>query len=163
MPQAARGIAIVSGSKAWNLAGLKVALTVGGPEVTVLAELHEVVTHGANHLAVLAQTAAYSEGEGWLDQVLGELTDRRALLADLLAEELPQVRIAPSAATYLSWLDCSALGLDDPTQTFLDKGRVALAQGWRYDPLRGRQWARINHATSPEVLTEAVRRMAASL
>lgn len=163
VPQAARGIAIVSGSKAWNLAGLKVALAVAGSETGVLDGLHEVVTHGANHLAVLAQTAAYAEGEAWLDRVLEELAANRALLRDLVSTQLPHVRIAPSEATYLSWLDCSGLGLDDPTATFLTKGRVALADGWRYDPERGRQWARLNHATSPEVLTEAVRRMAAAL
>ncbi|WP_110207388.1 MalY/PatB family protein [Nocardioides daejeonensis] len=163
VPEATRGLAVVSASKAWNLAGLKSALTVAGPECRVLDEMHEVVTHGANHLAVIAQTAAYVEGEDWLEQVHGELADNRRLLQALLSEALPQVRIAPAEATYLSWLDCTDLGLADPTATFLERGRVALADGWRYDPERGRQWARFNHATSPEVLAEAVRRMAASL
>lgn len=163
VPEASRGIAIVSGSKAWNLAGLKVALAIAGAETQLLDGMHEVVTHGANHLAVIAQTAAYAEGEGWLDQLLGELADNRAHLTDLVATQLPGVVMAPSAATYLSWLDCTALGLDDPGATFLQKGRVALADGWRYDPVGGRQWVRFNYATSPEMITEAVRRMAASL
>ncbi|MDP3890041.1 MalY/PatB family protein [Nocardioides sp.] len=160
VPEAARGIAVVSGSKAWNLAGLKVALAVPGAEAgDRLGRLHEVVTHGVNHLAAIAQTAAYDAGEAWLDQLLTEIGDRRALLTDLLATHLPQVEVTPAEATYLAWLDCSALGLDDPAATFLERGRVAVAAGARYDR-RATQWVRFNLGTSPEMITEAVRRMA---
>ncbi len=160
---AENGIAVVSASKAWNLAGLKAALGIAGSGNTVLGQLHEVVRHGANHVAVLAQTAAYSEGEAWLDQLLGELEDRRALLDRLLAEYLPQIRSVPAEATYLAWLDCTALGLADPAAHFLEHGRVALTSGLSYDPENGTGWARVNFATSPEVIEEAVRRMAAAV
>ncbi|WP_110182087.1 MalY/PatB family protein [Nocardioides solisilvae] len=156
LPAAGRGLALVSGSKAWNLAGLKTALLVAGHGTG--HGLHEVVTHGAQHLAVIAQTAAWEHGEPWLDQLLGELADRRALLADLLAEHLPGVTTAPAEATYLAWMDCSSLGLEDPAAIFLERG-VALVPGPRYDR-RAEQHVRLNLATSPEVLTEAVRRMA---
>ncbi|MDT0200430.1 aminotransferase class I/II-fold pyridoxal phosphate-dependent enzyme [Nocardioides sp. AE5] len=164
VPGAERGIAVVSASKSWNLAGLKAALAVPGPEASVLDELHEVVTHGANHVAVLAQTAAYAHGDVWLDRVNAEIAENRALLVDLLVRELPQVAVAPAEATYLAWLDCRALGLpgvgrDDPAAHFLEHGRVALASGLRYDPVGGAGWARFNLGTSPEVITEAVRRM----
>lgn len=156
VPAAARGIAVVSGSKAWNLPGLKTALVVPGPATG--SGLHEMVTHGAQHLAVLAQTVAWNEGEAWLDQLLDEVAERRELLTRLLAEHLPQVRVLDSAATYLAWVDCSGLGLDDPAQAFLERG-VAVVPGTRYDR-RATQWVRINLATSPEVLTEIVRRLA---
>ncbi len=160
LPEAARGIAVVSASKAFNLAGLKAALVVPGPEAReAVGELHEVVTHGANHLGVIAQTAAYSRGEAWLDQLLGEIRDRRTLLATLLAEHLPGVVATPAEATYLAWLDCSGLGLADPAGTFLARGRVCLSPGTSYDP-DGVQWARFNLATSAPVVAEAVRRMA---
>lgn len=162
VPGSGRGTAVVSASKAWNLAGLKAALAVGGAENTVLGQLHEVVTHGANHVAVQAQTAAYFEGEAWLDRVRLELEDRRALLEGLLADHLPEVVVTPSEATYLAWLDCRALGLEDPAAHFLEHGRVALTSGLRYDPQDGAGWARFNYATSPSVLEEAVRRMAAA-
>lgn len=163
LPEAARGLALVSGSKAWNLAGLKTALLVAGPEtgprgVGTVAGLHEVVTHGAQHLAVIAQTAAYEHGEPWLDELLGELAQRRALLRTLLAEHLPGVVVHPAEATFLAWLDCTALGLSDPAATFLEH-KVAVASGVRYDP-GAVQRVRLNLATSEEVLTEAVRRMA---
>ncbi|KRF16487.1 cystathionine beta-lyase [Nocardioides sp. Soil797] len=164
VPEAAKGIALVSASKSWNLAGLKAALAFPGAAAAErLASLHEVVTHGANHLGVLAQSAAYEHGEPWLDQLLGELDDNRLLLEKQLGDHLPGVRMMPAEATYLAWLDCSALGLADPATEFLERGRVALSAGTRYDREQGSQWARFNLATSPEVIEEAVRRMARTL
>lgn len=164
VPEAAAGIALVSASKSWNLAGLKAAIAFAGAAAADrLASLHEVVTHGANHVAVLAQTAAYEHGEAWLDQLLLEVDDNRRLLESLLAEHLPGVRMMPAEATYLAWLDCSALGLADPATTFHERGRVALSAGTRYDPEQGSQWARFNLGTSPKVIEEAVRRMARAL
>lgn len=155
LPEAARGIAVVSGSKAWNLAGLKAALAVPGPDADL--GLHETVTHGAHHLATLAQAAAYDEGEAWLDQVLAELDVRRRLLAALLAEHLPGVVPTPADATFLAWLDCSALGLADPAAAFLEQG-VAVSRGEWYDR-RATRWVRFNIGTSTEVIEEAVARM----
>jgi cystathionine beta-lyase len=66
-------------------------------------------------------------------------------------------------ATYLAWLDCRALGLgDDPAEVFLRRGRVALSPGTDFGT-GGAGHARLNLATSPEVLAEAVRRMAAAV
>lgn len=164
VPEAARGVALVSGSKAWNLAGLKAALAVPGADArSRLTALHEVVSHGANHLGVIAQTAAYTDGGAWLNQLLSEIAERRTLLEELLAQQLPQVRAVPASATYLAWLDCRALGFDDPARLFRERGRVALSPGFAYDPHGGAGWCRLNLATSPEVLTEAVRRMASAI
>jgi cystathionine beta-lyase len=163
VPGAAAGIALGSASKAFNLAGLKAAVAVPGPDaVRALGRLHEVVTHGAQHLGVIAQTAAYAAGDGWLDLLLGELEQNRALLGRLLADRLPGVVAMPGEATYLVWLDCRALGLDDPAGALLERGRVALAPGTRYDGT-ATGWARLNIATSPEVLTEVVQRMACAV
>lgn len=163
VPEASRGISVVSGSKAWNLAGLKIALAVPGADADAsLGALHEVNTHGANHLAEIAHTAAYTHGGPWLDQLLCEIVERRELLRDLLTEQIPQIRVTPGESTYLVWLDCSALGLADPARTFLQEGRVALGIGTNYDP-RGGQCVRFNTATSPQVITQAVERMAAVL
>lgn len=162
VPAAARGLAVVSASKAWNIAGLKAALAFPGAAARdVLSRFPEVETHGASQLGILGQTAAYAEGEAWLDQVRDELMQRRALLVRLLADRLPAVRVAPSAATYLAWLDCSGLGFDDPAAAFLERGRVKLSTGAGYDA-RATQWVRFNFATSPEVIDEAVARMHAA-
>ncbi|OSP42430.1 cystathionine beta-lyase, partial [Streptomyces sp. 13-12-16] len=108
----------------------------------------------------LAHTAALRDGTAWLDALLAGLDTNRRLLADLLAERLPAVRYRPGDATYLAWLDCRALGLgDDPADTFLRHGRVALNSGLPFGT-GGAGHARLNLAASPEVLGEAVRRMA---
>jgi cysteine-S-conjugate beta-lyase len=60
-------------------------------------------------------------------------------------------------------LDCRALGLgDDPAAAFLDRGRVALNAGPGFGT-QGQGFARLNIGTSPELITEAVRRMALAL
>lgn len=154
----------MSASKAWNLAGLKAALAVAGPGAAAdLARLPEEVSHGPSHVGVLAHTAALSEGTAWLDALLTALDAHRRLLAELLADHLPGVRHRPAQGTYLAWLDCRALGLgDDPAAVFLERGRVALSRGPDFGT-GGAGHVRLNLATSPEILTEGVRRMAAAL
>ncbi|CAL9344978.1 MalY/PatB family protein [Streptomyces sp. enrichment culture] len=164
VPGGERGLSLMSASKAWNLAGLKAALAVAGPGAgDDLARMPEVVGHGPSHVGILAHTAALRDATGWLDALLDGLDANRRLLTDLLAEHLPTVRCRPGDATYLAWLDCRDLGLgDDPAQVFLDHGRVALTGGLPFGT-GGAGHARLNLATSPELLTEAVRRMAAAV
>ncbi|GGU48642.1 MalY/PatB family protein [Streptomyces lavendofoliae] len=158
------GFSLMSASKAWNLAGLKAALVTAGPAAAGdLARMPPEVGHGPSHLGVIAHTAAYRDGGDWLDALLGGLDENRSLLAALLAEHLPGVRHLPGEGTYLAWLDFRALGLgDDPAAVLLERGRVALHPG---PPCGtgGAGHARLNLATSPGILTEAVRRMAAAL
>lgn len=161
VPGGESGLSLMSASKAWNLAGLKAALALAGPEAADdLARMPEEVSHGPSHLGVIAHTAALREGGPWLDAVLGDLADNRRLLAGLLAEHLPEIRYRPAPGTYLAWLDCRKLGLgDDPSAAFLARGRVALSAGPDFGT-GGKGYVRLNLATTPEVLTEAVRRMA---
>ncbi|MFB9465176.1 MalY/PatB family protein [Streptomyces cinereospinus] len=164
VPGGEDGLSLMSASKAWNLAGLKAALAVAGPgSAADLALLPEEVGHGPSHLGAVAHTAALRDGTAWLDALLAGLDDNRRLLARLLAEQLPGVRYRPGDATYLAWLDCRALGLgDDPADVFLHRGRVALNRGLPFGT-GGAGHVRLNLATSPEILTDGVRRMAAAL
>ncbi|MEU3645642.1 MalY/PatB family protein [Lentzea sp. NPDC034063] len=152
------GLSLMSATKAWNLPGLKAALAVAGPEsADDLARLPEEVADGPSHLGVIAHTAALREGGDWLDALLAGLDDNRHLLAELLAEHLPAVRYTPAQGTYLAWLDCRALG-DNPARTFLKRGKVALNPGHSFGT-GGAGFVRMNLATSPEIITEAVLRM----
>ncbi len=161
VPGAEDAFALLSASKAWNLAGLKAAVAVAGPAaVDDLGRMPEVATHGASHLGEIAHVAALTEGAAWLDGLLVDLDENRRLLADLLAEHLPDVGYRMPEGTYLAWLDCRALGLgDDPAAAFLRQGRVALSAGPEFGT-GGAGHARLNLATTPEILAEAVRRMA---
>jgi cystathionine beta-lyase len=162
----ATGIAVTSASKAWNLAGLKCALIVTGGDA-----MHDRLTAGlpshlaahTGHLGVLASIAAFEDGEEWLDALVAHLDRNRALLGELLARHLPQVRYVPPQAGYLTWLDCRELGLgDDPAEAFLERGRVALSPGPAFGE-EGKGFARLNIGTSSALVEDAVRRMAAAV
>jgi cysteine-S-conjugate beta-lyase len=158
---AARTITVTSGSKAYNLAGLRWAILHAGPDL-----FHETVAALPSHylgtpnlLAVEATDAAWSEGAEWLASVRRVLDDNRHRLRELLAEQLPGVVYHVPEATYLAWLDCRALGLgDDPAATFRERG-VELAAGPRFGAV-GAGHARLNFATSPAVLEAIVGAMA---
>ncbi|MCZ7373658.1 MalY/PatB family protein [Micromonospora sp. WMMC250] len=164
VPGAENGLSLMSASKGWNLAGLRGALLIAGPAAAGdLARIPFEASVSTSHLGVIAHTAALRDGGDWLDAVLAGLDDNRRLLAALLAEHLPVVRYQPGQATYLAWLDCRALGLgDDPASVFLDRGRVALNPGTAFGTGGGGH-VRLNLATAPELITEAVRRMAAAV
>ncbi|MCX5064334.1 aminotransferase class I/II-fold pyridoxal phosphate-dependent enzyme [Micromonospora lupini] len=161
VPGAENGLSLMSASKGWNLAGLRGGLLVAGPAAAGdLARVPIGVSIGTSHLGVIAHTAAFRDGGEWLDALVTGLDDNRRLLAALLAEHLPAIRYQPGQATCLAWLDCRALGLgDDPAAVFLDRGRVALNSGTTFGTGGGGH-VRLNLATSPELITEAVRRMA---
>ena len=162
---AENGLALVSASKAWNLAGLKCALAVAGSE-RAAAELGRVPAHvryHVGHFGVIGGIAAFAEGSAWLDELVAHLDVQRDRLAELLAARLPAVRLVRPQAGYLAWLDCRELGLgDDPSEVFLERGRVALSSGLPFGT-QGKGFARLNVGTSGELLAEAVRRMAAAL
>lgn len=170
-----RGFVLTSASKGWNLAGLKAALLLAGPGAAAdLARLPEEVGHGASHLGVIAHTAALRDGDAWLDSLLGALDGNRTLLVELVAQHLPQVSFQPPQGTYLAWLDCQDLELGpQPTAgagrgdagalagaaaMFLREASVALSSGHAFGT-GGESHVRLNFATSPAILTEAVQRM----
>ena len=179
VPGGENAITLMSASKAWNLAGLKSALAIAGPEAADdLARMPEEVSHGPSYLGLISHTAALREGGPWLDALIAGLDSNRHLLADLLAEYLPAIGYRLPQATFLTWLDCRALGLDEdsaarsqrglvtldagPARVFREKGRVALNSGLAFGT-GGAGHVRLNIATSQANITEAVRRMASSL
>ncbi|MBV9796761.1 MAG: aminotransferase class I/II-fold pyridoxal phosphate-dependent enzyme [Solirubrobacterales bacterium] len=155
------GIALTSASKAFNLAALKTAfiVTAGDRSREIVSRLTAQHDH-ASLLGMIAAELAFTEGDTWLDAVVGQLQLNRTQLAADLAAQLPEVHWIPPQATYLAWLDCTRLGLgDEPESAFLTQGRVALGRGLDYGQ-PGAGHVRLNFATSPEHLGDAVRRMA---
>lgn len=170
--------AVTSASKGWNLPGLKAAIVIAGPEAAAdLARLPEEVSHGPSHLGMIAHTAALRDGGDWLDALLAGLDANRTLVGELLATHLPAIRWRPPQGTYLAWLDCRALRFDDPDEAggesivtelagpsrfFVDEARVAFNAGHPFGS-GGAGHVRMNLATSPTILTEAIERMTAAL
>jgi cystathionine beta-lyase len=159
-PMTGRAYVFSSASKGWNIAGLKCGVAVAGSAqgAEVLAERWEALL--CSHLGLLASVAAFAEAEHWLDAVVAQIDENRKVLAEQLREQLPGVGYVPGSATFLAWLDCRGLGLGaDPAAAFLERGRVALSPGRDFGE-QGAGFARLNIGTSPELITEAVRRMA---
>jgi cystathionine beta-lyase len=163
-PAARSAVVFVSASKAWNLAGLKAALLVAGDDIwPAMLRTPDDVFFSAGLPGVIANEAAFDHGEPWLDTLLGALDGNRRLLRTLLDEHLPEAGYRAPDATFLAWLDLRAYGLgDNPAEALRERGRVALSDGPPFGP-EGKGFARFNFASSPERLTEAVRRMAAAV
>jgi cysteine-S-conjugate beta-lyase len=158
-------IALASASKAWNLPGLKCAVAIAGTERTrkKLALMRPELPWSAGNLGVVASIAAFTQGLPWLDELLVYLDGNRRLLTALLARELPGVRYIEPEASYLAWLDCTALELGpDPVSVFLERGRLALTRGRDFGP-DSDSFVRVNMGTSAAILTEVIQRMKLAL
>jgi cysteine-S-conjugate beta-lyase len=163
VPGGEHGVVATSAGKAWNLAGFKAGLIIAGTAATeVLDGLPPLAQQSAGHLANIAHTAALVHAQDWVDELMVEVAANKLLLHAELAEKLPTVVYAPRPGTYLAWVDCSALDLRDPARHFREQGLVAFSPGVVFGAAH-RQWVRINLACSPQVVREAVERMARSV
>jgi cystathionine beta-lyase len=163
VPGGDQAVSVTSAGKAWNLAGFKAGLIVAGAGVTgILKDLPPLAQQSTGHLANIAHTAALTHAQGWIDEAVAEIAHNKAVLATELAAQVPQARYLPTEGTYLAWVDCSGLGLKDPSRHFVEAGRVAFSPGVNFARSH-QQWVRINLACSPDLVSEGVRRMAASL
>lgn len=161
----ADGFALMSASKAWNLAGVPAAILIAGTDALEdLARYKSVPRHGPSQLGALAQSVAYTRGGEWLDDLLLGLDGNRHLLGDLLEEHLPKVVYTWPESTYLAWLDFSAydLGGEDPSVFLHREARVMLNSGPTFGH-GGEGHVRLNFATSPAILTDAIERIASAI
>lgn len=158
------GYVVTSASKAFNVAGLKCALMIAtDPQrFQLVRALPDEVEWRTGLFGALASVAAFApESDSWLDSLLAALDRNRRLLVDLLATHLPGARYEVPDAGYLAWVDLTELGWgDNPGAKILKEGRVALHNGPAFGA-EGAGCVRFNIGCSPEVLTEAVRRIGA--
>jgi cysteine-S-conjugate beta-lyase len=161
-PAARQAVVFTSASKGWNIPGLKCGIAVAAAPgaAEILARRWEALLAG--HLGVHATIAALRDARPWLDAAVGQIDANSRLLTELLGAHLPAARYREPQASFLAWIDCRDLRLgDDPAATFLARGRVALSPGPDFGS-QGRGFARLNIGTAPELIREAVARMAAT-
>jgi cystathionine beta-lyase len=157
-------ICVTAASKGWNIAGLKCAIIVSQNEQmnSKLGSLAPAMHYRASLLGGFATAVAFADGGVWLDTVIAQLDHNRHLIKKLLAEKLPTVRYHIPQNSYLAWLDLESLNLgENPTATLLEKSRVAFNPGHTFGK-QCDQYVRLNFATSPEIITEAIDRIARS-
>jgi cystathionine beta-lyase len=158
-------VCVTAASKGWNIAGLKCAILISQNDEmnSKLANLAPAMHYRASLLGGFATAVAFAEGGVWLDTVLAQLDHNRHLIKELLAEKLPTVRYHIPQNSYLAWLDVESLNLgEDPSVTLIEKGRVAFNPGHAFGK-QCNQYVRLNFATSPEIITEAIDRIARSI
>lgn len=155
-------ITLTSASKSWNLAGLKCSIFF-----TESSELHEKleplvkgIRHRASLIGAVAHVAAFAECDEWLDSAIATIEESALTVEGLIAKHWPTVRISRPRNSYLSWVDFSKTALgEDPAVELLEKARVALSSGTPFGN-GGVRHARLNFATSHEILEEAIARIA---
>ena len=89
---------------------------------------------GDNIFRMTALTAAYTKGEDWLTEMLQYLEANRDFTVEYIRENIPEISVWSPEGTYLLWLDCSKLNLenDELNQFFLEKAKVKMNPGYRF-------------------------------
>ncbi len=158
---ASRTITLYGPTKAFNIAGLKVGFAMSH-NAALLDRLKAAavgVLTPPNVLAQAAARAAFDDAGEWLEGTIAYLRDNRQSLLDFIAQEMPSVSVSTPEGTYLAWLDFRALIPPADLGDFLEKTcRVGLNLGDTYGT-GGEGYARLNFATSRQVLLEALGRL----
>jgi cystathionine beta-lyase len=158
-------VTVTAASKGWNIAGLKCAIIVSQNDAinSRLATMPAAVHYRASLLGGFATAIAFAEGGTWLDSVMQNLDHNRKMIKELLSSQLPSVRYHVPDNSYLAWIDLESLNLgENPTETLLAKGRVAFNAGHTFGA-QCSQYIRLNFATSPTIITEAIHRIARAI
>ncbi|WP_370179405.1 MalY/PatB family protein [Rhodococcus wratislaviensis] len=150
---ASRTVTVTSAGKAFNLAGLRCAVLHYGPtDLLAVRDNEPPDLYGAvSVLGVVGSLAAWQHGQAWQDSLIRVLDRNRTRVHDVLTRALPEARHHLPEATYLSWVNVSALPVDDPIDRIRRAGRVLVDGGTPFGKTGGR-FIRINFATSETLL-----------
>jgi len=155
-----RTVTLMSPNKSFNFPGAGCAFAIvedAAMRRALSSDLHATV-HDASVFGYLAALAAYRDGAQWLDAQLEYLRANRELVEQAVAG-MPGLAMAHVQATYLAWIDASALRLRDPQALFLEHG-VALSPGAQFG---APDFVRLNFGTQRRRLAEALQRMVRAL
>ena len=160
-PEIARYVVTgISGTKTFNLAGLQ-ASTVVFPNRHMKEVFDQywmrMDIHRNNAFSLLAMEAAFNQGEEWLEQLLPYLSANFDYVVDYCAKHIPKIKTYAPDATYLMWLDCRGLGLDNEAlrKFMIEKAGLGLNEGWTFSrSLDG--FMRLNAACPRSVLERAM-------
>ncbi len=159
--------ACTSVSKTFNMAGMLLA-NIFVPNADIRARWDTWVANtlhvsAANPLSIAAMTAAYNEGEDWLDQANAYIDDNLEYLRKYLAEKLPKAVMSDCQGTYLAWVDFSAYEPDvkELERRLQEDAKVFLTSGSAFGETGPVQ--RINVACPRSLLREGMDRITAML
>lgn len=153
---AQRSITLMSPSKTFNIAGLGASMAIiPNPELRQkLVRARSGIVPEVDVLALVAAQAAYQHGQAWLDALLIYLRANRDLVTERI-NAIPGLLLQPIEATYLAWIDCSQLAVDNP-HAFFEQAGVGLSPGLDFG---NRRFVRLNFGCRRELLLQALDRM----
>ena len=154
---AARTITLLAPSKAFNVAGLSCSLAVI-PDDGLRRRFRRAmagIVPSVNLMGYVAALASWRDSGEWLAAQIDYLRGNRDYLAACV-DSLEGVTMAPVEATYLAWLDVTALDLADPVAHFEEHG-LGFSDGKEF---AGPGYVRFNFGCSRATLEEACRRLA---
>jgi len=159
---ARNSITCMAPSKTFSLAGLE-ASSIIIPNKKLRDEFTAIrfgSLPGPNVFGYVALEAAYRYGDEWLDQVLDYLQANLDYMLDFFEKRIPGIRVIRPQGTYLIWLDCRGLGLDDQAlkNFMVEKARVGLDDGFMFGT-GGSGFQRMNIACPRSLLKEALERI----
>lgn len=152
-------IVLNSPGKTFNMPGLNNSYGII-PDENLRKRYLEFVSRyeigSSNIFGITGLQIAYSKGSAWVDKLLEHLLKNRNVAYEFLRENCPLIDVNLPQATFLMWLDCHKLNLQDPQRFFLEKARVYMNNGKDFgDP----HSIRLNFACSTETLIEILSRI----
>ena len=156
-------VVLTAGSKTFNLAGCKNSFVIL-PDEKLRQEYDDFLAalriRGGNAFGYVAVAAAFGGGRPWLDSVIDIIHKNAQYVEETLAEKLPEAVVSPLEGTYLQWVDLGAYVKPNETQELIqNKCRLAVDYGEWFGGERFGSFIRLNLATSPENIKEAVSRI----
>ena len=150
-------------SKTFNIAGIVSSYAIVPDEVLrekFFAWLTANEMDMATIFAMVATEAAFTEGEEWRQQMLAHIESNIDFVDEYLKANIPEVRAIKPQASYLVWLDFSALGLphDKLIDMLVNDARLAMNDGAMFG-IGGEQHTRLNVGTQRAVLEQAMKQL----
>lgn len=147
-------------SKTFNIAGIVSSYAIV-PDEALREKFFAWLTANemdmATIFAMVATEAAFSEGEEWRQQMLSHIESNIDFVDEYLKANIPEVRAIKPQASYLVWLDFSALGLEHEKliDMLVNDAHLAMNDGAMFG-IGGEQHTRLNVGTQRAVLEQAM-------
>jgi cystathionine beta-lyase len=152
-------ITFLAPSKTFNIAGLSTAIGII-PNRRLRGEFNEMIEkihlwHG-NIFGNVALEAAYNYGEQWLDELIEYLSENLKLISGVV-EKIPFIQLVKPEGTYLAWLDCRELPLEDKeiNQFMVEQAKVGMNEGSTFGK-NGTGFQRLNFGCPRKTLSTAL-------
>ena len=160
-------ITAIAPTKAFNIAGIQsAAAMVPNPRLRhkIWRALNTDEVSEPNAFSVTAAVAAFEKGADWLDELRSYIYENKMILTKYIKENIPDIHVVPSQATYLVWLDCSRFTTDSVAfaAEIRRKTGLFLSNGTQYGE-SGRSFLRFNLACPKTVLMDGLDRLRRAL